>query len=420
MKRYLWTGFLGVFAMVSIGGYYLFGASGGLPDFKLVKLEGAVSEEEQRMKLHGQYLVSSRTEFKSLFITSQGAEYFLRRFFSSVSTGGVFASSFDSYDDLVELKRQYRSFMRAKRNINGFYKDERWLIHGDVETHDDSDKRQDPVLQLEALDLETGKTKRLEQRLADQTEDSSMEVKDVQLLEDELHVLMREGRILNEYIFDFPEGVLIGQRRLEYPEGLHTIVRSETRSKPSEWLLFTTSERVAGPLAVQEPQELDRMRKQIALGNHSVMRNPTAKRMQAILYSYRTGQFVALPKVYLYNTVQQDNAQYSLDEEGVTFASVDDGEITIIRYDLASGKPMTDELRLPAERLGGEVIGQIVIEQQRIYALIYDAERKPEHKIILAMIDAVTGDVLYRGQVLPSDSEQADMERLDVKLRPFY
>lgn len=162
------------------------------------------------------------------------------------------------------------------------------------------------------------------------------------------------------------------------------------------------------------------MREQIALGNYSVMRNPSATRMQAILYSYRTGQFVSLPKVYLYNTVQQDSAQYSLDEEGVTFASVDDGEITIIRYDLASGKPLTDELRLPAERLGGEVIGQIAMEQQRIYALIYDAERKSEHKIILAMIDAVTGDVLYRGQVLPSGSEQADMERLDVKLRPYY
>ncbi len=398
MKRYLGTWFLGVFAVVSLGSYYLFGASGGLPDFKLEKLEGAASEEE-RMVLYGSYTGLSNLNglgnYKRLSISSQGTDYFLRRSFIERDTVLNY-DQLDLHDDLTALKRPYRSFMREKSNAEGFYKDEQWLIYAGVALRQASGKEQDYVLQLETLDLATGETKQLEQRLAGGLEYSWMNVRDVQLLDDELHVMVdsrgSQGSSFYEYIFHLTDGALLDQRKLEYAVELQTMVRGKTPSKPSEWLLFTTTKPESGIM-----------------------------RKQAILYSYRTGQYVALPKMDLWSngTVNRDHTDYSLDEQWVTFASFDAGEITIIRYDLESGRPLTDELRLTAERLGGEVISKIAIEQQRIYALIYDNIMTPEHKIILAAIDAVTGEVLYRGQVVPSGREQADMKRLSVDLRPY-
>lgn len=144
-------------------------------------------------------------------------------------------------------------------------------------------------------------------------------------------------------------------------------------------------------------------------------------RKQAILYSYRTGQFIALPKTDLWSngSVYQDHTDYSLNEQWVSFASIDDEGITVLRYDLASGKPLPGELRLTAELLGGKYIGAMVIEQQRVYAMIYDDILMPEHKMILVAVDAVTGEVLYRGKLVPSGRGQADMNRLNVNLRPY-
>lgn len=411
MKRYLGTLFLGICTAISIGGYYLFGASGGMPEFKLVKLEGNALEEE-RMVLYGSYggnlnhhglNVSS----KSLSITSQGTDYFLRSSFVERDAGAS-VSLLDRYDDLAELKRQYRGFMRAKSNVLAFYKDEQWLIYADIELRQASGKEQNYVLLLEALELATGETRQLEQRLAGQTEYAWMNVRDVQLLDEKLHVLTNSYEsgivIFQEYIFDFSEGTLISQRRLEHAEGLQTNVRSATPSAPSEWVLFTPTTKETAGLAVLGEEEKSIMRK------------------QGILYSYRTGQFVALPKIDLltYDSVYQDNTDYSLDEQWVFFASVDDGEINVIRYELESGKPMPGELRLSAEALGGKFIGAMVVEQQRIYALIYDDELNPENKMFIVAIDAVTGEILYRGQLVPTGSGQADMQRLRIdRLTPY-
>ncbi|WP_270169542.1 hypothetical protein [Paenibacillus sp. SYP-B4298] len=398
MKRYLGTWFLGVFAVVSLGSYYLLEASGGLPDFKLEKLEGAASEEE-RMVLYGSYRGLSNLNglgnYKRLSISSQGTNYFFRSSFIERDTVQNY-DQLDLHDDLTALKHPYRSFMREKSNAEGFYKDEQRLIYAGIALRQASSKEQDYVLQLDMLDLATGERKQLEQRLAGGLEYSWMNVRDVQLLDDELHVMVdsrgSQGNSFYEYIFHLTDGALLDQRKLEYAEELQTIVRGKTPSRPSEWLLFTTTKQESGIM-----------------------------RKQAILYSYRTGQFIALPKTDLrsYDTFYQDHTDYSLNEQWVSFASIDHEGITVLRYDLASGKPLPGELRLTAELLGGKYIGAMVIEQQRVYAMIYDDILMPEHKMILVAVDAVTGEVLYRGKLVPSGRGQADMNRLNVSLRPY-
>ncbi|TVY01954.1 hypothetical protein [Cohnella terricola] len=395
MKRYLLSIVLGVFAVVAIAFYYMFGSSNGLPEYKLATIEGDPALGE-KISLDGSYVGGIGS--KSLTITAKGTKYgFEKSFYErNFNSSRYFTSRFE---DMVALKKEHRNFMRAKGNVNSFYKDAEWLIYADIYVYRTEDSKNEWRLKLDLLEESTGKITHYE-KVIENENGVWISVEDVQRIDNELHILGRQNDNFLDLVVNITDGEIVRTVKLESEtkngkdiEFKLYVLSNQIRSAPSEYaVLYTRKEKV------------------LKRSNGGYTSEALSAELAA--YSYRTGKLIPIPEIVENQNGILAPTNFILNGETLTYLVNKGVSLSVYEYDLVSGETMTLIEDLSAEQLGGELIGDIaMLAQNKIHLLARNNNGFRDGESMAVVVDATNGNVLYKGKVISEGPEATANER---------
>jgi len=412
MKRYGLSFILAIIAIVPIAWHYTFVAGAGLPEYKLIALEGD-GEAGKEIELIGAYIggVGSR----ALSVNSGGSEYGVERsFYENYVKDKRYLTTW--HEDMRQLKKEHRNFMRDKSNVDGFYKDGEWLIYANVVLNRIDDFRTETILKLELLEESTGKISRFSTKLQDDTDNYWIGVDDVQRVGDEIHIVTRQnahgqerntGDTIQIYAVDMKSGDVIRGNALDHgieaasDETLTiSVISNEIRSQPCEYaVLYVRKDKVT--------EQTNETHRSETISVH------------LMAYSYRTGKLTPIPG--LENSKSSGNPEQYRLNGSILIRYADDGNsIAISRYDVIAGRQEPHVITVSAKQLGGESIGTVTVRQDRAYALVASKDQGP----IAAVFEVTSGKVLYRGQASyagpasKADEYMKNLKLLNINVKP--
>lgn len=413
--RYALSVGLCLFVLVTLGYYYAYASDERLPSLKLETIEGD-AKEGAALSLFGSY--NRSMESKRLSVTTEGSEYDPRDTIANLLPWERPWTP-DS-PDLKAILKEHPNFMRGKSASMGWYRDKEMLVYAAAD-NGGSDGR--IRLKVEVLNESSGKTKRYSVAVEDSQSYTYPYTADVQRVGGQLHVLVfmqhtevadrvRDAIGLNEvwdYVLDLEDGSLLARNNLT--EGLKAESGADAELRiapiaegslaaPSEYALIEVTDIKVKQLA-HNTQEIDNL----------------GTRLYS--YSYRTGErkllvpFKTSVRGFDFVCTLYGN-QVSVQQDGET-----PGTFAWTLFDVATGEKKAD-LTVTAKQLGGTDIGTAFIAHGRVYALVYDADsQQGGGGSIAAVLDAATGQVLYRGKAVIADpTRDGDKER--SRLEMFY
>lgn len=374
MKRYLLSIILGLCTLGILCTYYTYGAADHLPAYKLVTVQGD-PKEGAGIELFGNYRAIGS---ESLSINMEGSKYRSRETFRdqllSLRSWGNFSKG------MGQILQDYRQFMRGKLDPNGFYKDNEWLIY--VKTNIGSGQSPKKQFQLQ-VDLLNRKTNEEKQYVTEIPTDSTFDyiyVDDVQRINEQLHVLIMQGK-RNEslyqsfdYVLDIKSGALIeGKQVTHWKNSTDKDIKIEVRKlsneiAPNEYMVFLVLEN-----------------KLTSRGDYSIFA------VHRYAYSYRTGKMIALP-----DSKQKiiPDTFYYLESNSLIYANFVRNAIQLSRYNLDTGLEERDYVKIEASELGADEIQSFVLTHNRINILC-----KKGSTYLIVILDTSGGKTRYVGQV---------------------
>ena len=205
---------------------------------------------------------------------------------------------------------------------------------------------------------------------------------------------VRDAIGLNEvwdYVLDLADGTLLSRNKLTEGLKAESAADAELRIAPiAEGSLAAPSEYAL--LEVSDVKVKQESR------NTSVI---TMLGTRLYSYSYRTGEKKLLASFNPAADGPSSNVGLYGNQASVLSNNVQRSTWTL--FDVATGEEKAD-LTVTAKQLGGTDIGTAFIAHGRVYALVYDADSKQGGGgSIAAVLDAATGQVLYRGKAVIAD-----------------
>jgi|GEM_PF-2360461 len=214
MKRYLLTVLLAVFALGGIGTYYVHGAVHPLPAYRIAVTEG---DEALFDRLVVTAFQSHPSPPRQLEISLAGSEYEHER--------SVFDIRRSIHPLEAELGVHARRFLRGKwASPVNFYLDGQTVVYAETQDVPAADGRADVFVNVEMMDLESGKRSDFRVLLESGVAGLWPYVADVQRIGEELHlfveyggeyrvyVLAMDGRLVRMVQVSLPPAVLEGER----------------------------------------------------------------------------------------------------------------------------------------------------------------------------------------------------------------
>lgn len=400
--RYALSVGLCLFVLVTLGYYYAYASDERLPSLKLETIEGD-AEEGAALSLLGSYNRSMQT--RMLTVTTDGSEYAQRD--TLVDLLPWERPWTPDSPDLKAILKEHPNFMRGKSEPMGWYRDKEMLVYAAAD-NGGSDGR--IRLKVEVLNESSGKTKRYSVAVEDSQSYTYPYTADVQRVGGQLHVLVfmqhtevadrvRDAIGLNEvwdYVLDLEDGSLLARNNLT--EGL----KAESGADAELRIAPIAEGSLAAPSEYALIEVTDIKVKQLAHNTQEI--NNLGTRLYS--YSYRTGERKLLVP---FKTTTSGSGffctlygnQASISQSGET-----PGTFAWTLFDVATGEKKAD-LTVTAKQLGGTSIGTAFIAHGRVYALVYDADsQQGGGGSMAAVLDAATGQVLYRGKAVITDSER--------------
>ena len=408
MKRYLLSAVLAVFAVGAIGSYYLFAAKGGMPEYQLKRVEGDASIGET-FELGGSYVGGIGSKALTLS-EAEGTKYRLEKgYFEGIKESHYFTNA---SADMQRLKKEHRSFMRSKVNLNSLYEDEEYLLYADVRLYLEQSKW-NTVLKYERLELATGRTVKVSRTIETDIHADWIVVGDVQRIGREVHLLLerrfhdrneRGNRIgsVNEYVdlvVELDTGMPIREIRLDAVTDAEGSVETSMRT--------IANERYAAP------SEYAVLRTHSVKYENDPQASPLDKESNAsetvddrlVAYSYRTGETKEIPAPFGDGGTLGGIDLALLNGSTLTIARSNEQSIETASFDLANGNESNGILAVRAEQVGGKSIHSYRLANGRIYALVAeesrsrnDATNHPNENRFVVVLDAASGKLLYKGR----------------------
>jgi hypothetical protein len=406
MKRYLLTIILCLLSMAGIGTYYVYGSEDHLPNFKLFTLEGN-AEEAAVIDLSGNYGGRMRSEFVT--VSLEGSDYTSRQSLYSRNIPNVNAW-YNQDPDLKKLLRDHRDFMRGKRPSGSFFMDNEWVVYADAFVKNQDQAIPEYTLKLELLNQTSGKVNHFAQPVAQGNPYSYINVVDVQLVDNLIHVLVRQSldanrmtpkisRLMDEYhdyVFDLNSGNLVKDIELQSAISAGEKESVEYRS----YMIANDNQSAPGKYAV-----LVVRKEQVTYGdNGSEKREPLSEQLYA--YSYMTSKLTALPDSL---TQAKTDTMYSLNGNLLYLMENNHQTVALSQFDLNSGNDVKKVPAITAHQLGGDQIDVTIIKNNRAYFLLH------EKGIPMAAVIDTNGTLLYKGEVTiegPASGSPEQMKQL--------
>lgn len=399
MKRYWISAVAVILAFSGIAVYYSIGTRNHLPDYKLETVQGN-PEYGQAVGLTGSYYGDMRSE--PLAVNMRGSEY-----------GGknlTFRHSFSKswlYDQsgIKALVDGHRSFMRGKKDFNGFYRDAERVIYAEAERVGDRSEEARIRISLDVLNEKSGKHSLIENTYPLQIAFDYLYIVDVQTVEDQVFILIQQlyfgtlpgGKEL--FVIDINNGKLLRNELIDTPESEGkegqieiSIIKPRIFSDSSRHIIL--NERTANAAADEYGNSLDEV--------------PASMKLYS--YDYVTGKVVHLPDHY---SAAEGSLKrvHSLQNDIFYLAEFNPTSMRLSRYDLSSQKDEFAYTTIKAAAMGGDDIKSVQIAKDRVYVLLTKAERA-----IAAVLDLQDGKLLYSGK----PAVVGDSSRTEEKLNALH
>ncbi|WP_152396926.1 hypothetical protein [Paenibacillus guangzhouensis] len=389
MKRYLLSIILGVCALGILCTYYVYGSADHLPEYKLTTIQGD-PQEGAGIELSGHY--SGRMRSEQIEVNGAGSHYRSRETLRDDVLGA--RSWIYNYGEMARWIREHRQFMRGKDQLEGFYEDKEWLIYATGASRSE--------LSVERLHLGTGEVKEYTTKLPVQTDYDYINVADVQRINDQLHVLVRQNAKGSSslqyfhYVLNFDSGVLIRSEQITHWKKTKKDVEIE------DYHLYNSES--SNGYAVFMVRE----NKILSKSENSYSSEQIAAHLY--MYSYQTGKLTALP-----DPKQQfdPNVNYYQEGEQVIYQTMDKNTLTLSRYNLATGTEERDYVSIKASEFGAEEIQSAILSDHRVYV-----HMRKGTTYLVATLDLSDGRALYVGEV-SYEGPEAEREK-EMKLLQLY
>ncbi|WP_239616638.1 hypothetical protein [Cohnella mopanensis] len=401
MKRYWLSALLGVFVVAAIGTYYVYGTMERLPDYKLNTIEGN-PQEMDKVEINGWYGGVLHSDF--LHMNTVGTTY--KKDYSLYETNVKNARSWlYGQEEFQDLKNKHRNFMRGKISMDGFYKDEDWLIYADTRLDYSPDNIQEAVLKMDFLNEKTRKVTHYRTSIMQSSDYNYISIGDVQRIGDQVHILV-SSQSNNNYEFhvytvDLTNGTIIRNDTLyqvEAEEKDHfnlSVISNEIRSEPGEYAVL-------------------RIRKEKWNQEGSGSYRVELKSENLISYSYLTGKLTDLPLERDQGDIKRDSASYILNGSTLSSFRTDTTAILVSRFDVANNQKLSGVSEVSTGQFDVDEMVMGSVRRDKVYVLL----RKANNQYV-AVVDATSGKVLYKGQAV-SDGPASKVEDHMKNLHLMY
>lgn len=407
MRRYWFSIILSVFIVVAISTYYVYGSSDLRPWYKLSTVEGDV-KEGMKIHLKGSYFSSNSHQFVNDIaeVNDNPSRYSIFRDRYSARARSELAQD----PDIRQIIKEHRSFMRGKGNANSFYADEEWVIYveGDINNVFTSNPR--IILKIDLLNQTSGEVKHYETIVDEQTPYIFSYVEDVQLIEDQIHILtyqtqkkadmdVSDTQQYREYILDMNSGALTNHEVLNF--GIATKdhvnlksnnIKNAISTAPSDYAVFIVGEDNINITAVEGGQKYEFRDKYF------------------FSYSYKTGELKDITAIL--NTVgMKEYSTHRLESSVLSILNYGSEGMTISHYNLDTEKLDKEVVSLTVQQLGADQIRTGKMKNDRVYILFHKNEIP-----MVAVVNANNGDILYKGEVVyDGDSSESKEQMKNVR-----
>ncbi len=397
--RYALSIGLCLFVLATLGYYYAYASDERLPSLKLETIEGD-AKEGAALSLIGSY--NGRIDTRFLTVTTEDSQYTRPSTFADRILPKD--SSLTVGPDLKAIRKEHPNFMRGKSESMGWYQDKELLVYA-VAGPTKPDRRL--RLGVELLDERSGKIKRYSVEAENSQSYSSAYVADVQRVGTQLHVLVKmkrnravngeqEGSGLNEvwdYVLDSANGIVIARHNLGEE------LKAESGADAKLLIGSITEESAVAQSDYALIKVTETRAKQV--GDNVQEIQPLGSRLYS--YSYRTGERKLLAPFKTTTRGSGFACTLSGNQASILQNGETPGSLAWTLFDVSTGEKKAD-LAVTAEQLGGTDFGTTIISHGRVYALVHD-KISPQGGggSIAAVLDAATGQVLYRGKAVITD-----------------
>ncbi|MFE4713395.1 hypothetical protein ACFRAM_21275 [Paenibacillus sp. NPDC056722] len=199
MKKYIVNAVLVVFAVITIGTYYVQASQETLPNYKLTMVQGDASFVEG-IALYGNYLTKDSVfGIKGAYITTNGTDYPNEKPTISQSLNQRPVKT-----QLDEWIDQHRQFMRGKKNLAGFYENQDILAYMDwtvdQQQSNNSSAKKKATLSISVLNKQNDNTQEIRSDLNVDHDVSDIFVQNVQLVDQQLVAMVSLNHSAKGYV----------------------------------------------------------------------------------------------------------------------------------------------------------------------------------------------------------------------------
>lgn len=390
MKRYWKISSLIVVILLGISSFYIHSAYSAkqLPEYIIKKQEGNSKVIEQ-LVIRGGYSNKAETASEMIEISSEGSEY---------SSEKSFISQIKSMDDdgeqIENLKRKYRSFMRGKNGQNSFYEDKRNLVYAEIE-YRFQDNRQKFDFHIAALDKKSNEETSFKMAFPEGEKYSNVQLDDVQFSDGRVNVITKNYLSTNDagqetelhlYSFNLLDKKLLSEEVIlsdsDKKENTYTDYEklSEANSMvPSNYIVINKT-------FIEQKQHENGETVEDIKGNELFVYNLREKKEE---------------EVKLTNEVQQLNGTWSYYDAGKLYISeAKGGKVRVVTYDFAQ-KKVENQWQVPLGE-NGMISLATLFNNGNMYLLAAEdegAEQGLEYASVI-VADLETGKTEYRGTVV--------------------
>lgn len=393
MKKY-WK-FTSIIAVIvlSIGTFYVSSANSAtqFPEFVINKKSGD-AEEIKSLELEGFYHKGGSMSYVNnyLKITSDGSEY---RKGSSIIDSVIGHPA----PMIQELQENYRKFMRGKgQSVDSFFVNKKRIAYAEVKYKTGSITNRDFKFDLSIVDKETGHTSSFTIEVPDSSAIKHMFVEDVQVVDNELHVITHNNtrknkKYFNEkhiYSFDTSTGdINSNETVLSIPEQqdndytFANLIQTNPNQANEKLVFIKTQDKM-----IQE-EESDRVEKTI---------------QQLIYYNLKTKE----KEILEFPGSLEEYQNSFFDGSTIYLSKVSEGNLVVTPYNIENdlvGNEWTIQL---SNEISNEEPPIIFTKDGKLYVTTHITNF--ETKASITIIDLKTSDTIYQGEVIRKDLPKSD------------
>ncbi|MBP0726824.1 hypothetical protein J5Y03_16830 [Bacillus sp. RG28] len=402
MKRYRNSIILLVIAVITLGTFYVrVGLSASnLPEI-YIKNEYGDKNEASPILLSSIYSKGSRSEPVS--ITQKGSSYSSQKSFIDQLEPVDF-----NLEKLNKLQKEERQFMRGKKDSNGFYIENNFIVYGRMDYSYDSNHQVSGIhFKIYTLDKKNNETQSFDIPAPLNGSYSYINITDVQVIGKELKIITsgysnKSFTAIQEYSINLVKKEVVNHSTIVQGQNEVNGIRNDI-SGPQE-------------VDVTEPKNYEVATKVVTKETVGVDGNqPSSKELSSnvMVYNLKTNQ-IETPKMsqekinklaHSTRLFQQGDIVYSITQ--------DDKGMDVLKYNLKLQK-IVSEQRFLNSSFGTNSVNDFKIKNDKLY--VVSTKNIDNSLPSIMVVDLQTNKPIYKGRVVIKNNNNKDMKDNMVKL----